>query len=242
MKIIDRKTWGAKYKAGFGSRVLPTSEAWLHHSVTTAPPDDLAREYAAMRSIEAIGQSRFGAGFSYNLAVMPSGRVYEGCGVSRVGAHTAGRNSRAMGIVLVGNYESSPLPAPMLAALPDLLMHAHREAWIDEPKFDGGHRDIKATACPGIHAYRQIAAVNLAAVTPLPAALRVASSTTPEEGDMAGNGFLFNDGAKTFWRNGGDTVWVPEQSDVDKLRAGGVVDLGQLSDEFTARLVEAAQR
>jgi hypothetical protein len=89
---------------------------WLHHSVTIAPDlvwvdadgdgveDD---EERAMRTLEDIGEARFGEGISYTLAVMPSGRVYEGHGVDRQGAHT-GRNDIARAIVLVGDCSTRP--------------------------------------------------------------------------------------------------------------------------------------
>ncbi len=169
LEYIGRKKWGARYAAGAGPRAIPVSECWLHHAATLAPDlafDDLNAdavdddEAKAMRDIEAIGQQRFGQGFSYNLAVMPSGRIYVGCGVRRVGSHTAKRNTRALGIVLVGNYHERPLPAPMRAVLPELLREAHRLGWITQPKFNGGHRDLRNTSCPGDLAYEQIAAIN----------------------------------------------------------------------------------
>lgn len=182
MDIVPRSDWGARYRAGFGPRALPTSEAWLHHSVTLSPDlefrdlnadsvdDD---EAAAMRTIERIGQERFGAGFSYNLAEMPSGRVYEGCGIARVGAHTKGRNTRALAVVVVGNYERDPVPEPVPGSLARLLRHLHATGAIDAPAFDGGHRDVGQTSCPGRHLYAHIPAIN-----------RLARASTPQEDDM----------------------------------------------------------
>lgn len=174
--LISRKSWGAQYRAGFGARALPTSTCWLHHSVTLAP--DLAftdlnadsqddDEVKAMRAIEAIGQQRFGAGFSYNVAAMPSGRMYEGCGEARVGAHTHGRNTTAFGLVLVGNYQNNRPTEQMVNAVAAYLADAHRRGVLDSPKFDGGHRDLKQTACPGQHAYYLIPEINKRAVQPV---------------------------------------------------------------------------
>lgn len=181
LQFIGRRAWGAKYAAGFGARPIPCAEAWLHHTVTLAP--DLAftdlnadsvddDEAKAMRQLEAIGQQRFGGGFSYNLAVMPSGRLYVGCGVRRVGAHTAKRNTRALGVCLVGDYSSRELPAPMQDSLVKLLQYAKQEAWLGRPAFDGGHRDAPgaSTACPGNAAHRLIPSLNArAAGAPAPA-------------------------------------------------------------------------
>lgn len=188
MELISRARWGAKYEAGSGARPLPTTECWLHHTVTLAPDlafEDLNRdstdddEAKAMRTIEQIGEDRFGRGFSYNAAIMPSGRIYEGCGVDRVGAHTGGRNTRAFGLCLVGNYEANPLPDTMKAAIVDFLREGHRLGWIDRPAFDGGHRDLKATSCPGGYAYRLIPTFNSQAATPAPAPAPAPSPAFP---------------------------------------------------------------
>ena len=56
----------------------PADYLFLHITVTSAPAWSLASEYAACRQIEAIGQQRFGIGWSYNAGVMQSGRLYEG--------------------------------------------------------------------------------------------------------------------------------------------------------------------
>lgn len=190
MDFIGRSTWGAAHPAGFGPRPIPLDEAYLHHSVTPPPGPDLAAEYAAMRTLERIGQQRFGSGISYNLAVMPSGRVYVGTGVRRVGAHTRGRNTRALGVVLVGNFEASPVPAPALKALSDLLRFAGEEGWLKAARFTGGHRDALGanTSCPGRFAYGMLSAINAAALAPasdtIPAALIAAPGVvgTPSKG------------------------------------------------------------
>lgn len=62
-----------------------------------------------------------------------------------------------------------------------------------------------------------------------------------EEDDMAAS-FTFNDGEKTYWRDGGDTIHIPTMADVNALYAVGVKAIGKLSPEMTARLVEAAKQ
>lgn len=151
MNIISRETWGARHPDGFDDAPLPASEVWLHHSATVAPDlfppfDD---EDQAVRQLEAIGQSRFGGGISYTFAVMPTGRVYEGHSVGREGAHTRNRNSRARGIVLVGNYEGAPTTGQQREAVAQLLAHGWRSGWWTAPRLNGGHRQVVRTACPG---------------------------------------------------------------------------------------------
>lgn len=161
MDIVTRAEWGARYSNGFGPAPIPAQEVWLHHSVTAAPRNPEA-EMRAMRQLEAIGQSRFGGGVSYTWAVMPSGRVFEGHGVNRRGAHTKGRNSIARAIVLVGNYENDRVSDDQVRSVIQLLEHAKRQGWISRARLAGGHRQAPgaSTACPGRFGMAAIPIVN----------------------------------------------------------------------------------
>lgn len=178
MRLISRKQWGARYGDGYGDRPLPASEAWLHHSVTIAPDlkwvdadgdnvdDD---EERAMRTIEDIGVQRFGGvyGFPYTFAVMPRGGVvYHGHRVGQMGAHTGGRNDVAIGIVLVGDYEARRPTEAQINAVAWLLRRCVALGWLKTPELTGGHRDVKATACPGQAAYDAIDEINRRAMNP----------------------------------------------------------------------------
>lgn len=163
--IISRKTWGARHNDGFYNRIVGRLDKWLHHSVTAQLKTDasLAQEYAEMRKLDDIGQSRFKGGISYTFVVFPSGRIYEGHSIGRVGAHTKGHNSISAGIALAGNNDVHQVTAEQIAAIAWLLQYGIDKGWWREPKLDGGHRDTKATACPGKNAYDKIPAINRAA-------------------------------------------------------------------------------
>lgn len=161
-RIIPRSEWGARYANGAGTRKLPCQQTWLHHSVTLAPDllppfDD---DYAAVRDLEKIGQSRFGRGISYTFLVTPAGLIFEGHSIDRIGAHTAGRNTIAAGICLIGNYDTKSPPTEMLDAVGWLLAHGYLAGWWDAVPLDGGHRDTKPTACPGRYAYAELENIN----------------------------------------------------------------------------------
>lgn len=151
MEVRSRTDWGAT--APLGPRMtLPVSEAWLHHSVTTLTDDPVAD----MKVIERVGVSRFGR-FSYSWAYhRPSRLLLEGAG-DTIGAHTAGRNSTSLGLVLIGNYDTTPLDDVAVADLAeafDWLVAGNRLRPGAYPT--GGHRDLKQTACPGGNAYARI--------------------------------------------------------------------------------------
>ena len=166
-QIISRKTWGARHNDGFYNRKVGRLDKWLHHSVTAHLSKDAKQphEEAEMRKLDDIGQSRFKGGISYTFVIFPSGRIYEGHSIGRVGAHTAGRNSVSAGIALAGNYETNQVTAEQVASVAWLLNEGIDNGWWTEPKLDGGHRDTKATACPGKNAYAQIPVINKAAVS-----------------------------------------------------------------------------
>lgn len=163
--IISRETWGARHADGFYNRVVGRLDKWLHHSVTTQLSIEatLAQEYAEMRKLDDIGQSRFKGGISYTFVIAPSGRIYEGHSIGRVGAHTKGHNSISAGICLMGNCETNQVTDEQVSAIAWLLQYGIDKSWWREPKLDGGHRDTKATACPGKNGYAAIPAINRAA-------------------------------------------------------------------------------
>lgn len=167
MEIVKRADWGARYARGFGPAPLPARGVYLHHSVT---PDagveaSLKQDAASVRVIELVGQQRFGGGISYSFAVTPSGRVFEGHGIDRRGAHTKGCNSTHRAIVLVGDYAKRAPTQAQLTAVVALLEHGTAQDWWRAARLTGGHRDAPgaATSCPGDAAYSFIDDINRAA-------------------------------------------------------------------------------
>lgn len=162
VKVIDRSEWGARHPDGFDDRPMPITEMWLHHSVTVAP--DLVPPFTdddeAVRTLERIGQSRFGGGISYTRPVTPVGRIYEGHSLHRRGAHTKGHNTVGMAYCLVGNYDSlAPTRAQKVAIARDMV-ELHRAGKATRHTLNGGHRDVSSTACPGAKGYAAIPEIN----------------------------------------------------------------------------------
>lgn len=125
----------------------------MHHSVTT-PSDD---PRADARVIERIGIQRFGH-ISYSYLFHPDGTVLEGSG-TRVGAHTAGRNSSSFGLALIGDYTSrDPSRAQVLAVRQVIAALIDTKSLRSGVYPTGGHRDLKPTACPGSRAYAALPA------------------------------------------------------------------------------------
>jgi hypothetical protein len=163
-KIIPRKKWGAKHREGFGSRKLPAKTAHVHHSVTKSPGKHatLKQDIAAVRTLERIGQARFGGGISYSRVIMESGRVFSGLRPTRLGAHTKGHNSTGLGYVLVGNFSKKDPGDKQLEALEWAIARDMKKGFLAKGAKVYGHRDTSPTACPGNAAYKQLPRVRRA--------------------------------------------------------------------------------
>lgn len=156
-RIIQRPEWGARYEDGFGPRPVGDLEVYVHHSVTIAPDliPPFTDDYAAVRTLENIGEDRFGRGISYHFPITPAGLIFEGVSIDQVGAAISRYNTPTANIVFVGNYDVSNPPRKMLESADWLLRHGVDRRWWKRPQVEGGHRDApnSQTACPGKYAY-----------------------------------------------------------------------------------------
>jgi len=152
--------------------------AIVHH---TAGSNDYtpAQSAAIVRGIEAYHVEANGWNdIGYNFLVDRYGTIYEGRagGIARnvIGAHSLGFNAGTVGIALIGNFDRTPPPPAMEAALVRLLAWRLDVAHLDpmsrvvytsggNAKFHAGtvvtlnaisgHRDTGPTDCPGNDAY-----------------------------------------------------------------------------------------
>ena len=159
--VIPRTSWGARYRDGFGSRSLPATSVFLHHTVTPSAGADASFEAdaARVRQVEDVGYNRFG-GISYTFLVTESGRIFQGHSTHRIGAHTAGYNTSGIGISLIGNYEGLKLAPKQRAALVWLLRHLRDTGALAGSAVLKGHFQVAPTACPGKNVRPLIAAID----------------------------------------------------------------------------------
>jgi hypothetical protein len=82
--------------------------------------------------------------------------LVEGIGMDRRGAHTGGANTPSVGVAFAGDFSEYDAPVRLSCAVAEIA------GWMDS--FFGrrlpisGHRDHKATACPGDALYAALAA------------------------------------------------------------------------------------
>ena len=161
--MVPRADWGARGRDSRGAAMQPGQrEVNIHHSVLHPsgpegydsdldPTDDPC---ADMRRTEQVLMAR-GLDPGYSFCIHPSGVVLEGAGTN-IGAHTAYRNSRSYGICFMGNYDiHQPTLAQLVAAARTvniLRMTGKLVPMLADITIQG-HRDTKATACPGKNVY-----------------------------------------------------------------------------------------
>ncbi|HMJ76586.1 MAG TPA: N-acetylmuramoyl-L-alanine amidase [Iamia sp.] len=149
--IRPRSAWGAKFSNGAGPASLPATDgAFLHHS------DGKAKDGpGVVLDLERVGQERFKAGISYTFAISPDGTIWEGHSIDRRGSHTKDHNTKGRGIVLMGVYSQTAPSREQKEAVAQLLAHGVRHAWWPSTRLRG-HREVRATECPGEAAFGTI--------------------------------------------------------------------------------------
>ena len=124
---------------------------------------DFAAMVRAIYHFHAI--TRGWGDIGYNYLIDPLGNVYEGRygGDKVIGAHAQCFNNGSIGISIIGDYQINPVPQPALDSLVSLIALKSRQNNIDPQgtsSFRGkslfnvlGHRDVRATTCPGDQLY-----------------------------------------------------------------------------------------
>lgn len=151
----------------------PAPEVWIHHTAAPFSTTEPLFERSEMRQTQKFHQETRGWNdIAYSFVVFPSGRVYEGRGWGVVGGHTEGYNSRSHGICFAGNFETQHPTVEALEAARALIHEGVQRGYVSRPFKLGGHRDTKATACPGKNLYPLVSSLAFAPqppeVTPVP--------------------------------------------------------------------------
>jgi N-acetylmuramoyl-L-alanine amidase len=127
----------------------------VHHTAGSKPRRNTpTEEMRTLRETEAFHMNTRGyRAIAYNYLVMPSGRIYEGRGWEKHGAHTL-NNNEDIGICFVGDYSKYKLSIRQIAAyynLRRLLKKKGAKITSTHP-----HSDTFPTDCPGNNIRRQL--------------------------------------------------------------------------------------
>ena len=181
--IVPRAEWGANetWRSCAPDYAPAVRFAVLHHTVTANDykPDDVPRLLQGMYYFHS--KVRRWCDLGYNVVVDRFGRVWEGRygGLERtvIGAHAGGFNTGSVGVSLLGDFTTAPLPDAMRSGLRKFLawklalhlIDPRSRPVVTPETFDGSnfragvpvaidaistHRDLDSTACPGDAAVR----------------------------------------------------------------------------------------
>lgn len=158
VEFIRRAVWGARGRLTARTaphrRVIVHTEAGAPMSPNATP----AQERARMRAVDAFHLSLGWAGFGYSEAPFPSGRVYEGRGVRRSGAHTQGLNHE-FAFMLPGHGDRTPATEAQIDAMRARIFHHCANGDLAWDYRVSGHRDHippGTKTCPGNKVYPQL--------------------------------------------------------------------------------------
>jgi N-acetylmuramoyl-L-alanine amidase len=137
--------WGDSYNWSWERSTNEVLYPVIHHSVTaqTATPDDIA----------LLHKARGWGGIGYHFVITADGKVWYVGDVGTARANVLDMNEKVIGICLVGDF-TKHLPTD------DQILSSHDlvKFFIDAPQWPNikswdalkGHKDLQATACPGI--------------------------------------------------------------------------------------------
>ncbi|XP_030385587.1 peptidoglycan-recognition protein SB1 [Scaptodrosophila lebanonensis] len=157
LTIQPRSSWGAA-SARTPSRIRGAVDyVIIHHSDN---PGGCSSSQQCQRMIKSIqtdhqGRRRF-SDIGYNFIVAGDGNVYEGRGFGLQGSHAPNYNRNSIGIVFLGSFESQAPSSQMLQNAKDLIAKAKADGYLKDNYTLLGHRQTKATACPGTALYNEI--------------------------------------------------------------------------------------
>jgi N-acetylmuramoyl-L-alanine amidase len=84
------------------------------------------------------------------------GRVYEGRGWNKVGAHTFGWNKVSVSFAFMGNFEEKEAAPLAISALKGIISYGLSQGLLSTDYKMYGHRDARPTIGPGDKLYSQI--------------------------------------------------------------------------------------
>jgi peptidoglycan recognition protein len=152
MKVITRSSWGGP-AAPFGEVMRSSATSvTVHHPYPHELPigATAAQEMNEVRAIHRFHDTRW-LGIGYNFIITQNGRVYEGRGWGRVGAHagTEQGNQTSIGVAFLIDGNKAVPSAMAQIAFDELRAQGVADAHLTPDHTIKLHRDWKQTQCPG---------------------------------------------------------------------------------------------
>ena len=162
MTYISRAEWGAIPPLGGSRLALPLRHVIIHTwamPATGRVPMTQAQGAAWMRSVQSGHRNARGfTDIGYSWCVDPMGRVYEGRGWGRSGAHTVGANRTGHAIAFFGHGDQQPATEAQWMGARQVILDGLQVGAIPSNWLISGHRDWPnaGKTCPGNLIYPHI--------------------------------------------------------------------------------------
>jgi len=178
-EIVDRAGWWgdlppSELEPSYSPTPIDISHSLVHHTVTANEPANPAQMVRQIWDWHVNDNGWLDIG--YNFLIDHEGTIYQGRYNPNLeqtnvrGAHAGSANSQSVGIALLGQFEPGAQPAPSQPQTLALDALIKTIGWRFTQKGIGaessgflagnylpvisGHRDVSATACPGVNLYQ----------------------------------------------------------------------------------------
>lgn len=157
-RIISRREWGARHsKEPLDSLAEnPPLYVIIHHSTGASCYDERTCKSRVKSFQNYHMDNNHWDDIGYNFLVGEDGNVYEGRGWGKCGAHAPRYNSKSIGICVIGTFVSTLPNDAALDAIKDLIVWGAANGYITNNYKLLGHRQVRATQCPGDALYNEI--------------------------------------------------------------------------------------
>ena len=164
MDVIGRDAWGAKKPRWTTRLTRPVPDVFIHHGGTI-----LDRDSEAGEAYQGYHLRKGWADVAYSFAVgVASGRVYELRGWENRPGATKGENATSYAVCIIGDTSKQQVSQACIDSVRALLTEGVEWGFIRSSFRLLGHRDSKATSCPGDSAYAALSEMRpKAPVSPL---------------------------------------------------------------------------
>lgn len=154
--LVSRSEWLAAAPKETVTMRTPVQLVFIHHTALSHcfHFQNCSKEVKQIQDLHMIKKGWSDIG--YNFIIGEDGRVYEGRGWDRVGAHTRGYNDKSVSMTMIGEYSKRLPNEKALAALKNIIACGVDMGKVTNDYRLYGHRDASSTVSPGDKLYALI--------------------------------------------------------------------------------------
>ncbi len=148
-EVVSREQWGAEALKDNHDPMARITRITVHHTAEIAGMQERGDADLVLGIQNFHRNTRGWADIGYHWVIGRDGKVYEGRKLHVQGAHAgASNNIENLGISVIGDF-SAALPPPAALRTLTLFLRAQQKRYGIPSTEVFGHREFKATACPG---------------------------------------------------------------------------------------------